>query len=270
MLLKQLENCFLHELGPKKKPVSSETCNLLGGIVPHASYIFSGPSAAHFYELLARAKKTKTIILIGPNHTGRGPPISIYPDGKWLSPLGSIEIDAKLAKEIRKKSDAISLERTAHQYEHSLEVQLPFLQYIMNDFKIVPVCMMFHDIHSCDELAYSIVETVEDLKCDVLVLATSDFSHYVPARQAQVIDRLIIDLIIKLDEERVLKLIERKKATICGYAPIVTLMVIAKELGYTDVKLLNYYTSGAILNDYSKVVGYATLAFMQPPKKSKK
>lgn len=262
-LIRQIKNCFVHELGPGRLPEEDKATDkrkIIGAIVPHAGYMFSGAAAAHVYKQLAESKKPDTVVIIGPNHTGVGSGLSVYPEGTWKTPIGSLEIDSEFAKEILKCGEMIDLDENAHKYEHSIEVQLPFIQFIWgNSIKIVPICMMLHDLDASDDVAYSIADASENLKRDIVILASSDFSHYVPERVAYELDRLAIETILKLDEEKLIKTIERKKISMCGFAPISSMIVAAKEFGAKKAELLKYYTSGDILGDKTQVVGYAAI-----------
>lgn len=261
-LKQQIENCFTHELGPGTLPETNEKKSdkrILGAIIPHAGYMFSGAAAAHAYKALSEIKKPDVVIIIGPNHTGVGSGLSIFPEGTWKTPLGEVDVDKEFANAILKHGEMMDLDDLAHKYEHSIEVQLPFLQYIWPDIKIVPICMMLHDLDACDDVAYSIIDAAEELKKTVLILASSDFSHYVPERVAEELDDLAIQNVIKLDEEKLIKTIERKKISMCGYAPISSMLVAVKEMGAKKAEVLKYYTSGEILGDKSQVVGYASV-----------
>ena len=162
-LKKQIENCFLHKIGPGEIPLTNpkRKSNIIGLVSPHAGYINSGPVAANGFYKIALDGKPDTIIILGPNHRGFGEDVSIMTEGKWKTPLGELEIDAEIAEDILKNSKIIKNDKKAHQYEHSIEVQLPFIQYIFGkDIKFVPICMTRQDINTDIEIAQSICSWV--------------------------------------------------------------------------------------------------------------
>jgi AmmeMemoRadiSam system protein B len=182
----QIENCFLHKIGPGEIPLVNpkRQNNIMGLISPHAGYMYSGPVAANGFYKIALDGKPDTIIILGPNHQGFGENISIMAEGKWKTPLGDLEIDAEMAEDILKNSKIIKKDKKAHQYEHSIEVQLPFIQYIFGkDIKFVPICMTRQDINTDIEIAKSICSSVVDK--NILIIASSDFTHYEPQEYAE-------------------------------------------------------------------------------------
>ncbi len=254
----QIKHSFTHELGPGALPGERSDKRVHGIIVPHGAFMFSGACAAHAYKLIGESAKPDVVIIIGPNHTGTGAGLAVYPSGAWKTPLGEVKVDEAFAKAIVKHGEMLDLDEMAHQYEPSIETQLPFLQYVLPDVPIVPILMMIHDMDACDDVAFSIVDAAEELKKKVLIIASSDFSHFVPARVASELDDLVLQNIEKLDEERLMKTIERKKVSMCGFAPVSAMMVACKEMGAKQARVLKYYTSGEILNDDTQVNGYAS------------
>jgi AmmeMemoRadiSam system protein B len=261
-LRKQIEDCFLHRFGPGKLPKLKENDRQLISIIsPHAGYIFSGPVAANGYYYAASDGKPNSIIILGPNHTGYGSGISIVTDQIWRLPFGDIEVDTKLAKEIQDSSSYIDIDDQAHRFEHSVEVQLPFLQYIFGTFKFVPICMMMQDLKVCRDLGDAIAKATYDK--NVLIIASTDLSHYEPQEIAVKKDQLLIDTMLNLDEEALQTVVELKNISMCGYGPATVAMIVAKKLGATKAKLLSYHTSGDIINNGRSVVGYASLSIMR-------
>ncbi len=254
-----IEHCFTHEKFGCGLPKAEEKKNVLGVVVPHAGYIYSGYVAAHAYKELAESGKPETIIILGPNHTGYGSGVAIMSEGVWETPLGEIEIDSKLANTIFNNAEIIDIDELAHMYEHSIEVQLPFLQYIFNDFKIVPICMMLQDMETSYEVGKAITEACKDK--NVRIVASSDFTHYESRESAKKKDSLAIEKIEKIDAEGFYKVINEKNISVCGPGPIMSLIFAAKELGVNNAKLLKYMTSGDVTGDKSAVVGYAAVAF---------
>jgi len=259
-LNKQIEECFLHEIGPGKIPLTNLAGKrkILGLVSPHAGYIYSGPIASHGFYQLAIDGKPDTIIILGPNHRGFGEEISLMSEGNWSTPLGELEIDQDLAKNILKHSKIIKEDIKAHQFEHSIEVQIPFIQYIYgNNVKIIPISMSQQDMNSNIQVANSIFSSIKDR--NILVLASSDFTHYEPQSYAKNLDQLAIEAIIDFNSEKLYELIYQRKLTMCGPGPIATMLIICKALGANKVELLKYATSGDISGMFEQVVGYASL-----------
>ena len=260
-LNKQIENCFLHKLGPNKIPsisLKKEDRKIIGLISPHAGYMYSGPVAAHGFYKIAIDGKPDTIIILGPNHRGFGADVSIMIKGKWKTPLGEIEVDKDIAKNILNNSEIIKDDYKAHQYEHSIEVQLPFIQYIFgNDIKFVPICMTRQDVNTDIEIARSICSAIIDR--NILIIASSDFTHYESQEYAQSMDRQAIKTILEFNTEKLYDIIYRQNLTICGPGPITTMLIACRTLGAKNAKLLKYVTSGDVTGMYEQVVGYTSI-----------
>ncbi len=253
-----IKKSFLHKRGPRRLPQESNKDRTISAVVcPHAGYQYSGPCAAHSYIELSKEIPPKTVIMIGPNHTGWGSPVSMYGEGSWQTPLGRVEVDEKLARELFNNSDIIDYDETAHRREHSLEVQLPFLQYIFNQFKIIPICMGYQDLETSTELGEAIQKTIE--KKNVLILTSSDFTHQEPQESANKKDSLVINAIQSMDERQLQTVVKENRITACGYGPISAAIVASRKLGADSATLLQYYTSGDIINDFRAVVGYAAI-----------
>jgi len=227
---------------------------VIGLISPHAGYIFSGPVAG---AVISRIKFKDTFIVMGPNHTGSGKPLSIMTEGIWKTPLGEVEIDSELGKQILANSDYLQEDNAAHLYEHSIEVQLPFLQYFKPDIKLVPIVFAYASSAFYKEVGKEIAKSVKDLNKKVVIIASSDMTHYEPQESARRKDTQAIEAILDLDEDELLKRVDELNISMCGYAPAVSLIVAAKELGASGAELVKYQTSGDIMGDYSSVVGYA-------------
>jgi AmmeMemoRadiSam system protein B len=254
-LEEQIEWCYKHELGPGAVPRvnSSGLRQIVGIVVPHAGYYYSGPVAAHAYKELARDGAPDTAVILGPNHTGYGPPVSVWVGSAWSTPLGDVEINEALAG--RLLGDVIKADETAHLHEHSIEVQLPWLQHLYERVKIVPIAMLAQDMETARALGRAISQSDDDL----IVIASSDFTHYEPHTVAMEKDGSIIDAIIGLDEEELYERCERLRCTMCGYGPVTSAIVAAKETGAKRASLLKYATSGDMTGDYSRVVGYGSI-----------
>ncbi|GAF68427.1 unnamed protein product, partial [marine sediment metagenome] len=227
---------------------------VIGLLSPHAGYIYSGPVAG---AVISRIKFKDTFIILGPNHTGRGKPLSIMTEGAWKTPLGEVEIDAELAKQILATSGLLEEDSIAHQYEHSIEVQLPFLQYFKKDIRLVPIILSYSTGATYKKIGKDIAKAIKDLGREVVIIASSDMTHYEPQESARKKDTQAIEAILDLNEDELLKRVDKLNISMCGYAPAVSLISAAKELGATRAELVRYQTSGDTTGDYTAVVGYA-------------
>ncbi len=258
----QIKNCFLHEFGPKKLPkvnFQSHPRNIVGLICPHAGYMYSGPVAASAFYELALDGKPDTIVLLGPNHTGYGSALSLMSEGVWKTPLGDIEVDSKIASNILHETSIIDVDELAHRYEHSLEVQLPFLQFLFgNTFKILPICFLMQDYDSAVEVGRALEEALD--ATNTVVIASSDMTHYEPAKNAAAKDQAALKAVLDMDAKCFYETVESQNITACGYAPITALITYANGI-CAKAKLLNYHNSGDITGDHSSVVGYAAVSF---------
>jgi len=256
----QIENCFLHRIGPGKIPLVNikKENNIIGLVSPHAGYMYSGPVAANGFYKIASDGKPDTIIVMGPNHHGFGEDVSIMVEGRWKTPLGELEIDTDIAENILKNSKIIKNDKKAHQYEHSIEVQLPFIQYIFGeDIKFVPICMTRQDINTDIEIAQSICSSVVDK--NILIIASSDFTHYESQEYAENVDKQAINAILDFNPKKLYDMIYRQNLTMCGPGPITVMLIACKTLGAKKAELLKYATSGDVSGMYDQVVGYASI-----------
>ncbi len=258
----QLNGCFLHKLGPQKTPKINTTThprNIVGLISPHAGYLYSGPVAASAFYSLAQDGKPDTVVLLGPNHTGNGSALSIMREGAWQTPLGNVEIDSVLADAILHETDILDIDDVAHRYEHSLEVQLPFLQYLYgNEFKIVPICYLMQDYDSAVEIGRALTEALD--ATNTVVIASSDMTHYESAKSATAKDQAALKQVTALNAKGFYETVENQNITACGYAPITSLITYAVGVN-AKAELLSYHNSGDITGDHSSVVGYAAVKF---------
>lgn len=233
---------------------TAEQEEVIGLVLPHAGYIYSGPVAG---ATVSKARFKDTFIILGPNHTGLGKPLSIMTEGSWETPLGKVEIDAELAGRVLAASQHLEEDAEAHSREHSIEVQLPFLQYFKKDVKIVPICLARYSASVFKEIGGEIARAVKESGREVVILASSDMTHYESQQSAQRKDARAIAAILELNEDQLLDSIEELNISMCGYAPVVALISAAKELGVNRTDLVRYQTSGDVIGDYSSVVGYA-------------
>jgi hypothetical protein len=222
--------------------------------------MFSGPVAAHSYYRLAVDGKPDVVFLFGPNHTGLGSGLAVMDEGAWRTPLGDVEVDGEAANEVVREARIIDVDDSAHSLEHSIEVQLPFLQYLYgSEFKIVPICFLMQDLSSAREVGEAVAKVAA--KRNAVVIASSDMTHYEPQENAERKDRKVLEAVEALDEARFYSTVEANHVTACGYGPIAALIKAAKILGVKEAKLLCYKTSGDVIGDYSSVVGYAAVSF---------
>jgi AmmeMemoRadiSam system protein B len=254
-LEEQLEWCYKHELGPGTIPrVNSKGPREIVAIVaPHAGYYYSGPVAAHAYKELAGDGIFDTAVILGPNHTGYGYPVSLWVGDGWDTPLGQIEINEEVAQRVL--GEVIRADETAHVQEHSIEVQLPWLQHLYKKVKIVPITMLAQDIETARMVGKAISQAGDDL----IIIASSDFTHYEPHSVAMEMDSAVIEAIVALDEEELYKRCESLNCTMCGYGPVASAIVAAKEMKADRARLLQYATSGDTSGDFTRVVGYGSI-----------
>jgi len=254
-LREQIQWCYLHELGPGAVPRVNEEGprKIVALVVPHAGYVYSGPVAAHAYKELADDGMFDTAVIIGPNHTGYGPLVSVWAGSPWETPLGKVEINKELARKLL--GGVIEEDELAHIHEHSIEVQLPWLQHLYGGLKIVPITMLAQDMETARELGEAIYKAGDN----TIIIASSDFTHYEPHLVATEKDRSMIEAIISLDEEELYKRRELLNCTMCGYGPVASAIVAAKESGAKTATLLKYATSGELIGDFSAVVGYGSI-----------
>lgn len=258
----QIQGCFTHQLGPKSLPAVSDNQlkNTVGLVCPHAGYMYSGPIAAHAYYHLALDGKPDLVVILAPNHTGSGSALAVMREGVWRTPLGEVRIDTTTTDTIVKGSSLLDVDNGAHMHEHSIEVQLPWLQYLYGgDFKFVPICFLMQDLQSSREVGMAVAKALRNK--NALVIASTDMTHYEPQKEAQRKDQMLLEAVLKLQEERFYSVVESIGASICGYGPVIATITAAKELGAKNGKLLCYKISGDVIGDYSAVVGYSSLIF---------
>ena len=258
----QIHNCFLHPLGPRSVPSVPGTPDdkLVGIIVPHAGYDYSGPIAANSYHRLASSGLRESVIILGPNHTGYGSGVSTMTEGQWATPLGEVPVNSSLASSITKLSGLIDIEEEAHKREHSIEVQLPFLQFIYpRRFQFVPICMMLQDLETSMEIGDAIAKVSS--RTGAMLIASSDWTHYESHEAAKKKDMEAIQAVLEMDAKKFQYTIEENHVSTCGYGPVTAVIHASKILGAKQARLLSYQTSGDTAGDKRSVVGYAAIAF---------
>ncbi|AGK60390.1 putative dioxygenase [Archaeoglobus sulfaticallidus PM70-1] len=227
--------------------------SVIACVSPHAGYMYSGRVAGRVHSLLP---DVETYVIIGPNHTGYGSPIAVSVD-EWETPLGVVEVDVEFVKAMPHR--IIDIDEIAHREEHSIEVQVPFLQYLHKDFKIVPICVGMQDDETAYEIAQEIIAAKEKLGREVVVIASSDMHHYLPDERCRRLDEEVIKAIEEMDVRKYFSTICRLQASVCGYGVIAVAMNFARHYN-AKANLVAYATSGEVANR-SNVVGYAGIVF---------
>lgn len=230
-------------------------------MVPHAGYQYSGAIAAKGYCNIVQNGFPEVFIILSPNHTGLGSEVSVFNEGEWITPLGNVNIDGEFADEIISISDIAEADFSAHLYEHSIEVQLPFLQYFSNDFKIVPITMGSQTFTASSDLAKSIFEAGNKLGKSYCVIASTDLSHFNNQEKANKVDGFVLEDIHEMNEFKLFEEVIQYNITMCGYGPVMTTISLSKMAGKNNCEILGYRTSGDVTGDFSSVVGYASGIF---------
>lgn len=269
-LIQTIKDCFLDDRGPKNLPkINKGNKKIKGLIVPHAGYIYSGAIAAHSYNILTNNGFADTFIILGPNHTGMGSGVAVMTKGSWLTPLGNVQINENISKNLWK--DIIDSDENAHLFEHSIEVQLPFLQFSSEEkkFDFVPLSMAMQDFETAEEVGMIIGNVLKNSEKNIVIIASSDFSHAgfnyqsMPPEGMRVDeyakkqDKLAIDKILELNPEGLINTVNENNITMCGYGPIASMLVASKILGANKSELLKYGTSYEV-HPSSSCVGYGS------------
>ena len=233
---------------------NAEKEDAIGVVSPHAGLIYSGEVAGEVYSHL---KIPHTIILMGPNHTGIGRPVSIMSSGSWQMPTGELNINEEIARRLKDKSAFIEEDHTAHTMEHSIEVQLPFILHLQQDVMIVPIMLMHDSLDICKDVGEAIADIIKELDYPVLIIASSDMSHYETDDTARRKDKMAIEKMLDMDPEGLYATVINEHISMCGIVPVATMLYAAKKLGAKESRLLKYMTSGEVSGDFEHVVGYA-------------
>jgi len=240
-----------------------------GVLCPHAGYVYSGKTQAHSYYYLSNSTP-ETFVILGPNHTGLGLPVALMDKGSWETPFGEVKINEELASKIVEKSGFVGVDSSAHKYEHSIEVQLPFLQYIKKDITFVPICMGIQDKETAVEIGKAIAKSSKE---PLGVIASSDLVHYgsrfgynpVKGDKEEILswiennDMEILKMAENMDVDGLYRFIDSKDYTTCGYGPLSVMLTCMKELGGKKARILDYSNSFETSGDYSAVVGYGSV-----------
>ncbi|HEY2094528.1 MAG TPA: AmmeMemoRadiSam system protein B [Thermoanaerobaculia bacterium] len=247
----QVRACFAEnpETGNTKE-------RFIGAVVPHAGLMYSGHVAAAFYAL---AELPKRYIILCPNHTGLGHFAAINRSGAWRTPLGEVQVDAALAEKLMAHSKLLADDARAHAKEHSLEVQLPFLQQLLGDFTFVPICLGAHRYDYAEMIGNAIADVVRDEDEDIGIIASSDLNHYEDQKTTLRKDQVAIDEVLKLDPQGLWRVVDEFDVSMCGFIPTTTMLIAARKLGAKSARLIKHATSGDVNGDYAHVVGYAAM-----------
>jgi len=229
----------------------------IGIVVPHAGYMYSGHVAGAVYSCVELRSSN---ILLGPNHTGLGPPLSIMRSGAWLTPLGELEIDQAVCASLIAADPQLADDAQAHRFEHALEVQLPFLQHLAaSSVKFAPITIGTGNWQRLEALGQAIATVLAKADQRVLIIASSDMNHYESDAVTRIKDRKAIEQILAMDPQGLYDVVRRENISMCGYGPAVAMMTAAKLLGARKAELVKYATSGDVSGDFDRVVGYAGL-----------
>lgn len=232
----------------------AEQIRAIGVVVPHAGYVCSGPVAGAVYS---RLSIPELVIILGPNHTGLGPAFSLMTEGIWQTPLGEVPVSS-LAEDLLKQSSVLESDESSHHFEHSLEVQVPFLQFCaQNPFEIIPVVVGSLQQINLLKLGKEIAGFIKESKKETLIIASSDMTHYEPYLVAREKDKYALGAILALDPEMLLRRTAEKDISMCGVGPAAIMLAAARELGAQKAELVMYNTSGDTCGDKDSVVGYA-------------
>lgn len=247
------KNSLLMEIRRHIDP-GAKRSSAMGIVSPHAGFMYSGDVAGAVYS---RVDIPDTVVLIGPNHTGLGERVSVMVKGVWSMPMGAVEIDTELAQAICEASSHIHADDRAHQSEHSLETQIPFLQYFKKKFRIVPLCLMRLSLDECVAVAKALTAAIERVERPVLIIASSDMTHYESHENARQKDQKAIDQILNMDARGLYETVRCNAISMCGVNPVVVMLMSAIGLGAKQSELVKYMTSGETSGDMDRVVGYA-------------
>lgn len=224
-------------------------------VSPHAGTMYSGPTAGRVF---AHVLVPETAVVAGVNHRNPiAPPLALYPDGAWRTPLGTVEIDASFAQRWADECAVLSADPESHAAEHSLEVQIPFLQIRNPDVRIVPLMVSTHEEQILDRAGRALADTVRQTRHGVLLVASTDMTHFETQASAEAKDREAIEAILALDPDGLLDVVRRRRISMCGVAPTALILYAARALGASRAELADYRTSADATGDRDQVVGYA-------------
>lgn len=268
-LTQAIEASYLHRLGPGRLP--SLTSNgsapeLMACVCPHAGYAYSGPIAAHSFLDLSRLETPGLVVVVGPNHYGLGSGVATYGEGEWETPLGKVSINHDASKRIIELTGFVDIDPAAHSREHSIEVQLPFLQHLYGGaFSLLPISLAFQHKSVARDLGKGLAELLKETAeghAGAVLIASSDLTHYEPGAQAKEKDNALLKHVERLDLDAFYTTLERRDVTACGYGAIATVMEACRRLGYAKGRVNAYATSGDVTGGNEAVVGYPSVSFL--------
>jgi MEMO1 family protein len=249
VLLREVDQ-YLQPESDDEKTISSA----IGCVVPHAGYMYSGHVAGAVYRQLPVRSH---YVVLGPNHWARGSPLAVMSSGQWMTPLGQVPLDAELAHSIREKCPLLAEDAEAHAGEHSLEVQIPFLQRLSATLRFVPIALAIGDYSTLELLGGAMADAIRRSSEPVMMIASSDMNHYEADGITRQKDEKAIEKILQLDPAGLLEVILDQDISMCGYAPTVAMLTAAKQLGAREARLIRHATSADAGGDTDSVVGYA-------------
>lgn len=257
-----IDECYVHKLGPGATPPAPQSkADLVAVVSPHAGYVYSGPVAAHSYLHVSSLRSPEIIVVVAPNHYGIGSGVSTFKEGFWETPLGRMKVDSEAANRLVSDSEVVAVDPDAHRLEHSLEVQLPFLQKLYGDsVPFLPVSLLFQDIDTARAIAAALAKILRGRRS--VLVASSDLTHYEPADAARSKDTALLRQVQNMDLEGFYSTLERLEVTACGFGAIATVMETARALGLERAELLKYASSGDTSGDNLQVVGYGAVRFV--------
>jgi len=266
-----IKGSYTHRLGPGKLPShagAEMTRGLKACVCPHAGYAYSGPVAAHSYLDVSELGKPDLVVIVGPNHYGIGSGVATYGEGEWETPLGKVRVDDAASKKIVKVTGIVDIDPEAHRREHSIEVQLPFLQHLYGgSFAFLPISLAFQDKATARDIGKGLAELLKDAvdgERSAVLIASSDLTHYEPASQAREKDTVLLKHVKALDMHAFYTALERRNITACGFGAIASVMEACRLLGFEKGRLNSYATSGDVTGDNDAVVGYPSVTFLKP------
>lgn len=244
----------LQEMLASLVPVAAQQHASIALMSPHAGYIYSGGVAGRTF---CAETIPGEVVILGPNHHGRGHTAAVYASGAWDTPLGQIRIAAPLAARILRECPMAAADTVAHQFEHSLEVQLPFLQYRAPDVTIVPICISRMPLETLLDMGNGLARAIADSDERPLMVASTDMTHYESGKRAREKDFMALEKVLALDPAGLYDVVADHQISMCGVLPSVIMLQAARALGATQAELVDYRNSGDVTGDQSEVVGYA-------------
>ncbi len=228
--------------------------NVLAAVSPHAGYLYSGDVAT---ETIGMITVPETVVLLGPNHTGKGAPVALS-TATWDMPMGQVPVNHDFADALLKHSDIIEQDELAHKFEHSLEVQIPFLQAAQRNLSIIPITLSHVSYRTLDEVGLALAETIKQFKTEnILIVASSDMTHYEPRETAEKKDHYVLKKLADMNPNILYRSVTGHNISMCGIMPVTMALIAALELGATKTELVRYTDSGEVTGDITQVVGYA-------------